>query len=168
MSQEPDLFGAQPDPAPFAGAALYVSRAPAIASAFNPDATAILTGAALRDVIAERIAQIDRRGFSLQADASRGPAFLAGLSRQYLQIAIDRLSAAPELRHPAAARKRMVEAAALALAAIDALDAAEATPFPEVGAADPGIHLPKGPPAGDAGDAPDDLIFDDDQPEEEI
>lgn len=174
-----DLFGDRPEPAAPIGAALYVSSQPAVAMAFGGDAVRVLNGGALRDTIAERLAQIERRGHSLEVDASRGPAHLARIAHEHIQIGLDRLEAAGDAHQPEAARRRLVTGAALAIAAIEALDnqleqqrdgsfPPTSTPAGGAGAVppNPAPHPPAGTQASDVDDG-DDLIFDEGEPTDE-
>ncbi len=99
----------------------------------------ILTGRALRDIVAERIEQVERHGYDLQHDMAHDPATIAAGAASYLDTAIDALEGRhhpadePPLTWPwepdawkAGERRAMlVKAAALAWAAIDRIDNAD-------------------------------------------
>lgn len=81
-----------------------------------------LASRALADVLAERLAQVHQRGHTSAADGAHPPERLLDLTFTYARIAADR--AQPGTRqHLAGARKKAVQAAALAIAAVERLDA---------------------------------------------
>lgn len=93
----------------------------------------IFTSAALADILAERLAQVTQRGHTPESDADQPVHRLLDLTSTYARIACDR--AAPGDRQTlAGARKKAVQAAALAIAAVERLDldiraAADAAPM---------------------------------------
>lgn len=81
-----------------------------------------LESAALASVIAERLAQIDKHGHDPQRDAAQAPDRLLHLAKDYCQIAAERAQRGKN-QHLSAARKKAVQSAALAIAAIEVIDA---------------------------------------------
>lgn len=104
----------------------------------------ILTGAALRDIIAERIEQVEHHGYDLAHDMQHDPATIAAGGASYLDTAIDALEGRnhahdqppetwpwePRAWRPGERRAMLVKAAAMVWAAIDRIDntAPEGTP----------------------------------------
>lgn len=100
------------------------------------DSDQALQAAGLRDVIAERIDQIDRHGFTLAHDRGHHPGNLALGAASYLNTAIDQLHGkhcdpkAPadtwpwerEAWRPGDARANIVKALAIGLAVLDRID----------------------------------------------
>lgn len=82
----------------------------------------MLESVALQDVLKERIAQIDKRGHTSETDGDHPLHFLPGLAAEYAGIARDRARPGTHFSLPGA-RKKAVQAAALALAAVERLDA---------------------------------------------
>lgn len=110
-----------------------------VASAFA--AAAVLAAPALRDIAAERIAQIEKHGFTLEHDLGHHPGNLALASASYLNAAIDQLHRRGEpvvMPDPATwpwddswwkpgdARANLIKAIAIAWATVDRIDAAAA------------------------------------------
>lgn len=138
---QPDLSGDGIDAPARAVAGLFLSAEPPLAIAEGTDEIRVLHGAGLRAVIAERLAQISRRGFSLETDMSRGPAYLAQQARIRMGAAIEQLAVADDASN-AAARNNIVRAAALAIAALDS--------FPiQIGAVSAPVAAGLPPPEGD-------------------
>lgn len=82
----------------------------------------ILETNAFWDVLTERLAQIHKHRHEPETDRLHDPHHLPDLTAQYARIAADR--AAPgERQDLLASRKKAVQAAALALAAVERLDA---------------------------------------------
>ncbi|MCJ8158828.1 hypothetical protein [Sphingomonas sp. LaA6.9] len=176
--QEQDLFGAVPQAPQKDGAGLFVSRGPAIATAFGDDEVAVLHGPGLSAIIQERLSQISRLGYSLETDIARGPAHLAEQARRFLGYAIDQLQPG-ERQCLEAARKNLIRAGAMAIAALDTFpDSIGASSAPIGGGTHSGCspaapvpitEIPAksaeidagGDPNAVAGVASDDLIFDD-------
>lgn len=99
------------------------------------DAVYAMAGPAIRDVIAERAAQVDKHGYTLEHDLDHHPVDLALSAAAYLNTAVDQLhgkehpaSAVPEEWpfcggwKPGDARRNLVKALALGLATLDRLD----------------------------------------------
>lgn len=81
----------------------------------------VLESPALAAVLAERLAQIDLRGHDPESDAGQPPHRLPDLAAQYARISAERAAPGPS-QHLAGARKKAVQAAALAIAAVERLD----------------------------------------------
>jgi hypothetical protein len=126
---------------PYPMATLNTSIDAPIGEAMTQDAAYILTGEALRAVIAERMEQVEIHGHTLARDAQYQPFDLALAAKAYADAAIDQLTgltaaagydlpqADPDIWpwHPAGwkpgtPRANLVKAAALIWAAIDRLD----------------------------------------------
>lgn len=80
-----------------------------------------LASRALSDVLAERLAQVHHRGHTSEADGEHPPQRLLDLTFTYARIAADRATPGDK-QHLTGARKKAVQAAALALAAVERLD----------------------------------------------
>lgn len=99
---------------------------------------AMLTAPGLRDVIAERLAQIEKHGFTLEHDLGHHPGDIAAGAGSYLSTAIGQLYGKAfdpkeidpewpwerEAWRPGDARANLIKAVAIALAVIDRIDAA--------------------------------------------
>ena len=96
----------------------------------------VLHGDALRDIVAERIAQVEQHGFTLEHDLGHLPEHLALAGASYVNTAIDELhgkrSAADEVPdtwpfddgwNPSDTRHNLVKGIAILWAAVDRLDA---------------------------------------------
>lgn len=81
-----------------------------------------LESQALADVLAERIKQIDDRGHTLEADLALSLDALPRLVATYATIARDRATRGKQFTLPGA-RKKIIQAAALAIAAAERIDA---------------------------------------------
>lgn len=106
----------------------------------------ILTGIALRDVIAERIQQVEVHGYDLNHDLNHDPATIAAGAASYLDTAIDVLQGRshpndqppetwpwePRAWKPGERRAMLVKAAAMIWAVIDRIDGARDTPPCEI------------------------------------
>jgi len=118
-------------------ARLNVSLDAPIGATLTFDGARILTGAALRGIIAERMKQVDRHGRTLDHDlATHWRHDLPLAAASYLNAAVDQLTGkddiaaadqmtwpwAPEWWRPEDARANLIKAAALVWAAIDRLD----------------------------------------------
>lgn len=99
--------------------------------------TDVLHRAALRDIVAERVAQIDEHGFTIEHDLGHRASELVAAAASYLDTACDQLEGRdwPSTEHPDTwpwereawkpgdARTNLVKAIAIAWAAIDRIDA---------------------------------------------
>lgn len=118
-------------------ATLNMSSRESVGEPITFASTMVLTGDALRDIISERIRQVDRHGRTLERDLETNAPWdlpLAGAS--YLNAAIDQLTAEKNVRmadpstwpwdpshwKPEDPRANLVKAAALIWAAIDRID----------------------------------------------
>ena len=106
------------------------------------DAIRVLSGPGLRDVLAERVAQIDEHGFTPAHDLGHNPHELALAAAAYLAVAVDQLATPPIVRpdddnlhiwpwepgawRPGDVRANLIKAVAIAWAVIDRLDAGSA------------------------------------------
>lgn len=82
----------------------------------------IFASKALADILAERLAQVHNRGHTPEEDGQRPPHHLLDLTFTYARIAADRAMPG-DRQHLAGARKKAVQTAALAIAAVERLDA---------------------------------------------
>lgn len=118
-------------------ATLNMSSREPVGEAMTFASAMVLTGSALREIIAERVKQVDRHDRTLERDLETNAPWdlpLAGAS--YLNAAIDQLTAEKNVRtadpstwpwdpahwKPEDPRANLVKAAALIWAAIDRLD----------------------------------------------
>lgn len=97
----------------------------------------ILHAPALRDIIAERIEQVERHGFTLEHDLGHHPGEIAAAAASYLNTAIDQLHGKHhdpkepadqwpwerEAWRPGDPRANIVKAIAIAWAVVDRIDA---------------------------------------------
>lgn len=105
----------------------------------------VISGAGMRDVLVERIEQIDKHGFGPAHDAGHHPGDLALGAASYLNTAVEQLynrEFGPEpdpatwpwqreAWRPGTVRENLVKAVALAWATIDRIDAEAAAMRPE-------------------------------------
>ncbi len=103
---------------------------------FHADAFDAVVGAGMKDVIARRVAQIEKHGFTAQHDMGHHPGTLAVAAASYLNTAIDQLHCIEydpqqpdpswpwerEAWRPGTARDNLVTALAIGLATLDRLD----------------------------------------------
>lgn len=82
-----------------------------------------IAGPAVRDVLAKRVQQMVAHGHTLKGDLDLPTGWLVNDARSRLQSALDCINAPEPRRDLALARRRVVTALALGLAAIDVLDA---------------------------------------------
>lgn len=79
-------------------------------------------GQGLTDVMAERVRAVLTFGHTAAADDTAGLHALGAKATSFMQIADDRATGAPTARNLTAARKKAVQATAIGLALIDAID----------------------------------------------
>lgn len=84
---------------------------------------AAVQGPAVRAVLDKRVEQMVQHGHTLEGDLDLPVGWLANDARIRLQSALDVINAGPGRRDLKVARRRVVTAAAMCLAAIDVLDA---------------------------------------------
>lgn len=90
------------------------------------DVANAIRGPAVQAAIEARIEQIVRYGHDSEHDAMQPIDELPRLARKHLSEASERIAGLGEKRHLPAARRSLARAAALCLAAMDRLDAAQA------------------------------------------
>lgn len=100
----------------------------------RPATRALTFGPVVQAIVAERIAQIARHGHDAAHDRSGSAERLPRVAKDYLQGAIDQIACAAETRNLVAARRNVVRACAVGLAAIDRIDAEIADSIGEPGA----------------------------------
>jgi hypothetical protein len=93
---------------------------------------------ALRDALAERLKQVEKHGYDPEEDRLQPVERLPELIVQYAIIAKERSQRGPAHNLPGA-RKKLVQVAALALAAIDRIDAEPAPIIDQPSADEPGF-----------------------------
>lgn len=79
-------------------------------------------GPSLTDVLRERARAIVTYGHDAEADDAKGLEAIGDLARAFMQIPTERATGTPERRTLSGARTKAVQAVALGLAFIDALD----------------------------------------------
>jgi hypothetical protein len=98
----------------------------------------LFEGNALRDVLAERLKQVELHGHDPEEDRLQPLERLPDLVSQYAITAMNRAQRGPG-RHLPGARKKLVQVAALALAAIDRIDAEPAPIIDQPSADEPAL-----------------------------
>jgi hypothetical protein len=101
----------------------------------------LFESSALRDVLAERLKQVEKYDYDPEHDRTQPLEVLPDLVSQYAITAMNRAQRGPG-RHLPGARKKLVQVAALALAAIDRIDAEPSALVEQAHADEPRLALP--------------------------
>lgn len=104
-------------------ASLFVALDVPVAQAVDFNSAAVLTRPGLRDLVAERLRQIERHKFTLEHDMALHPGQIAALALDHMQASTDLIDGKQTVRAmTGTAREHLIKATAIAWALIDRLD----------------------------------------------